>query len=114
MKRPASRGQAIFLGTTEPRAARPEGYRHGGDASRPRVAGGVKRSVKYADVDARLHRAKNLDMTIVEITGGMLRAARSLAGLSQRELADRAMEKGTPGERVFADAFKRDQDNVRD
>ena len=29
-------------------------------------------------------------MTIVEITGGMLRAARSLAGLSQQELADRA------------------------
>jgi transcriptional regulator with XRE-family HTH domain len=28
-------------------------------------------------------------MTIVEITGGMLRAARSLAGLSQQELADR-------------------------
>jgi transcriptional regulator with XRE-family HTH domain len=47
-------------------------------------------------------------MTIVEITGGMLRAARSLTGLSQQELADRAMEKGTPGERVFADAFRRD------
>jgi DNA-binding transcriptional regulator YiaG len=29
-------------------------------------------------------------MTIVEITGGMLRAARSLARLSQQELADRA------------------------
>jgi site-specific recombinase XerD len=29
-------------------------------------------------------------MTIVEITGGMLRAARSLAGLSQQEVADRA------------------------
>jgi transcriptional regulator with XRE-family HTH domain len=29
-------------------------------------------------------------MTIVEITGGMLRAARSLTGLSQQELADRA------------------------
>jgi len=29
-------------------------------------------------------------MTIVEITGGMLRAARSLAGLSQQELAGRA------------------------
>src|SRR5215471_6822403 len=29
-------------------------------------------------------------MTIVEITGGMLRAARSLAGLSQQELAERA------------------------
>ena len=28
-------------------------------------------------------------MTIVEITGGMLRAARSLTGLSQQELADR-------------------------
>jgi len=29
-------------------------------------------------------------MTIVRITGGMLRAARSLAGLSQQEVADRA------------------------
>jgi DNA-binding transcriptional regulator YiaG len=29
-------------------------------------------------------------MTIVEITGGMLRAARSLTGLSQQELAKRA------------------------
>jgi hypothetical protein len=29
-------------------------------------------------------------MMIVEITGGMLRAARSLAGLSQQEVADRA------------------------
>jgi transcriptional regulator with XRE-family HTH domain len=29
-------------------------------------------------------------MTIVEITGSMLRAARSLTGLSQQELADRA------------------------
>ena len=29
-------------------------------------------------------------MTIVEITGGMLRAARSLTGLSQQEVADRA------------------------
>jgi len=29
-------------------------------------------------------------MTIVEITGGMLRAARSLTGLSQQERADRA------------------------
>jgi transcriptional regulator with XRE-family HTH domain len=29
-------------------------------------------------------------MTIVEITGGMLRAAHSLTGLSQQQLADRA------------------------
>ena len=29
-------------------------------------------------------------MTIVEITGGMLRAARSLTGLSQQKLAERA------------------------
>jgi transcriptional regulator with XRE-family HTH domain len=29
-------------------------------------------------------------MTIIQITGGMLRAARSLAGLSQQEVADRA------------------------
>ena len=29
-------------------------------------------------------------MTIVEITGGMLRAARSFTGMTQQELADRA------------------------
>ena len=29
-------------------------------------------------------------MTIVEITGGMLRAARSLTGMTQQEVADRA------------------------
>jgi ribosome-binding protein aMBF1 (putative translation factor) len=36
---------------------------------------------------ANLRRANNLDMTIVEITRDMLRAARSLTGLSQQELA---------------------------
>jgi hypothetical protein len=46
--------------------------------------------VKYADIDARRRRANNLDITIVEIAGGMLRAARSLTGLSQQELAERA------------------------
>jgi DNA-binding transcriptional regulator YiaG len=46
--------------------------------------------VKYADIDVRGRRANNLDMMIVEITGGMLRAARSLTGLSQQELAERA------------------------
>jgi len=30
-------------------------------------------------------------MTMVRITGGMLRAARSLVGLSQQEVADRAL-----------------------
>jgi ribosome-binding protein aMBF1 (putative translation factor) len=61
-----------------------------GNASKPRLVGGVNEPVKYADVDANQRRVKNLDMTIVEITGGMLRAARSLAGFSQQELADRA------------------------
>ena len=46
--------------------------------------------VKNAYIDARLRRAKNLNMAITRITGGMLRAARSLAGLSQQEVADRA------------------------
>jgi hypothetical protein len=32
--------------------------------------------VKYADIDVRRRRATDLNMTIVEITGGMLRAAR--------------------------------------
>jgi ribosome-binding protein aMBF1 (putative translation factor) len=44
--------------------------------------------VKNADVDARWRRAKKLN-SIVEITGSMLRAARTLAGLSQQELAER-------------------------
>jgi hypothetical protein len=42
----------------------------------------------------RCQRAKNPDMAIVKITGGMLRAARSLAGLSQQEVADRASRPG--------------------
>jgi ribosome-binding protein aMBF1 (putative translation factor) len=45
--------------------------------------------VKYAAIDVRGRRANNPDMTIVEITGCMLRAARSLAGLSQQEFAER-------------------------
>jgi hypothetical protein len=46
--------------------------------------------VKNPYVDANQRRANNLDMTIVEITGGMLRAARSLTGMTQQEVADRA------------------------
>jgi transcriptional regulator with XRE-family HTH domain len=46
--------------------------------------------VKNPYIDANLRRANNLDMTIVEITGGMLRAARSLTGMTQQEVADRA------------------------
>jgi transcriptional regulator with XRE-family HTH domain len=46
--------------------------------------------VKNPYIDANLRRANNPDMTIVEITGGMLRAARSLTGLTQQGLADRA------------------------
>jgi hypothetical protein len=42
--------------------------------------------VKNPYVDANQRRANNLDMTIVEIADGMLRAARSLTG----EVADRA------------------------
>jgi hypothetical protein len=44
--------------------------------------------VKNAYIDVRRRRANKLNMTIVEITGGMLRAARSLTGLSPEELAD--------------------------
>ena len=54
--------------------------------SRPRPVGAVNGWCKIAN----LRRANNLDMTIVEITRGMLRAARSLTGLSQQELAHRA------------------------
>jgi transcriptional regulator with XRE-family HTH domain len=46
--------------------------------------------VKNSYIDANLRRAKNPNMMVFQITGGMLRAARSLAGLTQQELADRA------------------------
>src|SRR5262249_35223606 len=42
--------QAIFLGATEPRAARPERSYREGDASRPRRGGGVNELVKYGDI----------------------------------------------------------------
>jgi len=58
--------QAIFLGTTGPRAARPGKTPPRSDASRPRRAGRVNELVKYADIDARCRRANNLNMTIVE------------------------------------------------
>src|SRR5262249_36152110 len=35
-------------------------------------------------------RVKIINMTIIEITGSMLRAARGLTGLSQQEIAERA------------------------
>jgi hypothetical protein len=49
---PAGGRQAIFLGATEPRAARPKEKPPRGDASRPRPLGGVNELVKYADIDA--------------------------------------------------------------
>jgi hypothetical protein len=45
--------QAIYPGATEPRAAQLGKFRREDNASRPRLAGGVKRLVKYADIDAR-------------------------------------------------------------
>jgi len=42
----------------------------------------------YIDANWRLDNIN--DMMIIEITGGMLRAARSLTGLTQEELAARA------------------------
>src|SRR5262249_10494502 len=50
---PAAGRQAIFLGATEPRAARPERKPAAGDASRPRPVGGVNELVKYAEIDVR-------------------------------------------------------------
>src|SRR5262249_41057673 len=50
---PAAGRQAIFLGATEPRAARPEETRRGATPSRPRPVAGVNELVKYADIDAR-------------------------------------------------------------
>src|SRR6516165_11999186 len=47
-------------------------------------------AVKKTYIDANQQRVKFADMTIIEITGSMLRAARSLAGLSQQEIAGRA------------------------
>jgi hypothetical protein len=74
---PAAGRQAIFLGATKPRGAPPKG-------ALPRVMlvgqGRLALStLGNSYIDANLRRAKNLSMTI-EISGGMLRAARSLAG----------------------------------
>ena len=50
---PAARRQAIFLGATEPRGARPgKTPPRGNDASRPRPVGDVNELVKYTDIDA--------------------------------------------------------------
>src|SRR5262245_54562962 len=76
----------------------------GVNASWPRLIGDVKRLVKYADIDANLRRVKNLDMTIVEITGVMLRAARSHRTFTARACRPRHEKGHTPGEREFADA----------
>src|SRR5262245_56480512 len=53
---PRARGQAIFLRAAEPRAVRPGKSRREGNASRPRWVGGVKRMVKYTDIDVRRRR----------------------------------------------------------
>src|SRR5262249_17305743 len=50
---PAAGRQAIFLGATGPRAARPGKAPPRSDASRPRRLGGVNELVKYADIDVR-------------------------------------------------------------
>jgi hypothetical protein len=44
-----------------------------------------RQAIFLGAIEPRAARVKNLDMTIVEITGCMLRAARSLTGLSQQE-----------------------------
>src|SRR5215813_1504649 len=54
MKHPAAGRQAIFLGATGPRAARPgKETPPRSDTSRPRPLGAVNELVKYADIDAR-------------------------------------------------------------
>src|SRR5262245_16243221 len=51
---PAAGRQAIFLGATGPRAARPgKETPPRSDASRPRLRGAVNELVKYADIDVR-------------------------------------------------------------
>jgi hypothetical protein len=42
-------------------------------------------AVKNPYIDANQHRAKNPDMMVFQITGGMLRAARSLTGMTQQQ-----------------------------
>jgi len=63
----------------------------------------VRGPVRYLNAFAR--HANNLNMTIVEITGGMLRAARSLIGGSQQQFADRASISG-PCRRSAAGFFR--------
>jgi|SRR6516225_9126224 len=65
---PAAGRQAIFLGATEPRAARPKEIRRGATpVGQGRLA--VSTVGKNAYIDARSRRANNLNMTIVQITG---------------------------------------------
>jgi hypothetical protein len=56
---PAAGRQAIFLGATGPRAARPEKARRGATPSRPRPVGGVNELVKCADIDALTPRKES-------------------------------------------------------
>jgi len=48
---PRQRRQAIFLGATEPRAARPETTLPRSDASRPRQVGGVNQRCDVRPID---------------------------------------------------------------
>src|SRR5262249_285807 len=77
-------------------AARPEKARRGATPSRPRPVGGVNELVKYADIDARSRCAKNFNMTIVEITGGMLRAVQPRCKARQAGLMRAPPRHATP------------------
>jgi hypothetical protein len=52
--------------------------------------------VKYADVDANRHRVKNLDMTVVEITGVMLRFEQATASETNRHCVTRGEYRTVP------------------
>src|SRR5262249_18651313 len=84
----------------------PEKPCRGAMPSRPRPVGGVNELVKYADIDVRSRRANNLDMTIVEITGGMLRAARVPVDLSFEDLAGSHVDE-LPIQRVERERLRR-------
>jgi hypothetical protein len=84
----------------------PEKPCRGAMPSRPRPVGGVNELVKYADIDVRSRRANNLDMTIVEITGGMLRAARVPVDLSFEVLAGSHVDE-LPIQRVERERLRR-------
>jgi hypothetical protein len=83
---PRAARQAIFLGATGPRAARPEGS-HRGVRSRPRPVGGVNQRCDVCHIDVSRPSDENIIMSLPKLTGNLFRAGRALAELTRDDLA---------------------------